>query len=94
VLFNACSRYGHHANPRSVRRSYEGEIDLFAVHCLETERVYLVPIAHAPPRVLVTLSVDPPLNARKRKIRFGADYEIAAVATRPTTEPAASAGAG
>jgi PD-(D/E)XK endonuclease len=33
VLFAACSCYGHHRNPGNARRSYEGEIDLFAVHC-------------------------------------------------------------
>jgi hypothetical protein len=32
VVWNMCSHYAHHANPRVVRRDYEGEVDYFAVY--------------------------------------------------------------
>jgi hypothetical protein len=44
VIFNTVSCYGHHRNPTSCRRDYLGQIDYFAVHCLETGGVYLLPI--------------------------------------------------
>jgi hypothetical protein len=49
VAFNTCSSYAHHQNPQVIKRSYEGEIDLFGVYCPETEDVYLVPIEDCPP---------------------------------------------
>jgi PD-(D/E)XK endonuclease len=94
VLFAACSCYGHHRNPDTARRSYEGQIDLFAVHCQQNGRVYVIPIDDIQARVMVTLRVDPPRNGQRRKIRFAADYELAAVAVSATARPAASAGAG
>jgi PD-(D/E)XK endonuclease len=48
VLFSTCSCYGHHMNPGMSRRDYKGQIDYFAVHCFETDWVYLVPIAPCP----------------------------------------------
>jgi hypothetical protein len=45
VTFNMCSTYAHHANPRVVRRDYQGEVDYFGVFCVENRRSYLVPIA-------------------------------------------------
>jgi hypothetical protein len=44
VLFNSCSSYAHHPNPRVVKRDYQGQIDYFAVFCPETRQSYLVPI--------------------------------------------------
>jgi hypothetical protein len=91
VVFNACSSYAHHPNPRVVKRDYQGEIDYFGVFCPETRQSYLVPIEHVPTRYSATLRFDPPRNNQRVGIRFAADYEISA---RPTTaEPGASAGA-
>jgi hypothetical protein len=94
ILFALCSCYGHHRNPGNARRSYDGEIDLFAVYCRETERVYLVPIDALGAKVQGTLRVDPPRNSQKRHVRFAADYELAVVTARPSSAPDASAGAG
>jgi hypothetical protein len=79
VLFAACSCYGHHRNPQTARRDYEGQVDYFAVYCPQTLGVYLIPISAVPNRVSVALRVTPPRNNQRRFIRFAADYEIAKV---------------
>ena len=62
VVFNVCSSYAHHRSPLVEKRSYHGEIDLFAVYCPETAGVYLVPITHLPVQHRGALRVDPPKN--------------------------------
>jgi hypothetical protein len=49
VRFKACSSYAHHRRAEgSTTRPYEGEVDFFAVHCPETDGVYLVPMGDMP----------------------------------------------
>jgi hypothetical protein len=84
VRFAVCSCYGHHRNPRKSRRTYEGQIEFFAVYCPETSGVYLVPIEDLPLRAQAALRVEPTRNGQKRNIRLAADYEIAKVVVRPT----------
>jgi hypothetical protein len=91
VRFNACSFYGHHANPLSLSRDYLGEIDYFAVYCPETTGVYLIPIEDIPLRRQGALRVDPPRNGQRRGIRFAIDYEIGRV--RVSSAPGAIPGA-
>jgi hypothetical protein len=79
VLFATCSCYGHHRNPGTARRGYEGQVDYFAVYCPQTCGVYLVPISEVPNRVSTALRVSPPRNNQRRFIRLAADYEIAKV---------------
>ncbi len=79
VLFATCSCYGHHRNPGTARRDYEGQVDYFAVYCPQTCGVYLVPISEVPNRVSTALRVSPPRNNQRRFIRLAADYEIAKV---------------
>jgi hypothetical protein len=79
VVWNMCSHYGHHANPRVVRRDYQGEVDYFAVYCPETARAYLIPMEDLPIRVRGNLRVDPPKNKQRRFIRFADQYEIGRV---------------
>jgi len=79
VRFAACSTYGHHPNPKVVRRNYLGEIDHFAVYCPETAGVYLIPIAEIAVRRQGALRVDPPRNGQRLRIRFAVDYEIGTV---------------
>src|SRR5215211_6957979 len=71
VVFRACSSYGHHRNPLTARRDYQGQVDAFAVYCPETAGVYLVPIADLSVHVEATLRVDPPRNGQRKRIRFG-----------------------
>jgi len=79
VVFNVCSSYAHHRSPVVEKRSYHGEIDLFAVYCPETAGVYLVPITHLPVQRRGALRVDPPKNNQIDRIRFAADYEVGRV---------------
>jgi hypothetical protein len=76
VIFNACSSYAHHPNPRVIKRDYQGQIDYFAVFCPETQTSYLIPIADVTPRYRAMLRVDPPRNNQRIGIRFATDYEI------------------
>ncbi len=79
VLWNVCSNYGHHANPRAVRRDYRGEVDYFGVYCPETSGVYLIPIEDLAIRNRGALRVDAPRNNQKKRIRFATTYEIGRV---------------
>lgn len=81
IRFAVCSCYGHHRNPETARRSYLGQVDLFAVYCPETRGVYLIPVDDLPLKSQAYLRVDEPRNNQRRGIRFAADYEIARVTT-------------
>ena len=52
-----------------VQRNYIGEIDYFAVYCLETAGVYLIPIAEAQLKRMGILRVEPARNNQRRFIR-------------------------
>jgi len=79
VVFRTCSTYGHHPNPKIIRRDYEGEIDDFAVYCPELGSVYLIPIEDVPTRTSAMLRVSPPRNGQFKRIRLAAAYEIAKI---------------
>jgi PD-(D/E)XK nuclease superfamily protein len=79
VRWSLCSNYAHHPNPRIRQRDYHGEVDFFGVFCRENGRVYLVPMADLPLRREGALRIDPPRNRQRKRIRFGAQYEIGRV---------------
>jgi putative heme iron utilization protein len=79
VRFATCSSYGHHMNPGASRRSYTGQIDLFAVYCPETAGVYLIPIGDVPTRSSAMLRVDIARNRQRKRIRLASDYWLGAV---------------
>jgi PD-(D/E)XK endonuclease len=79
IVWNMCSHYGHHTNPRVVRRDYQGEVDCFGVYCPETAGVYLIPMTELPIRVRRALRVDPPKNGQRKFIRYADRYEIGRV---------------
>ena len=87
IRFAVCSCYGHHRNPENARRTYQGQIDFFAVYCPETRSVYLIPIEDVPLKVAAYLRVDKPRNNQRRRIRMAADYEIARVTTEGLRAP-------
>jgi hypothetical protein len=80
VLFNVCSTYGHHPNPKILKRTYEDDVDYFAVHCRDTGRVYLIPIEDIPLKSYATLRVEPSRNNQFDRVRWARDYEIGTVA--------------
>ena len=77
VLFNTCSTYAHHPNPKQMKRMYTGEIDEFAVYCHELGSVYLLPIDDVTTKSVGTLRVDAPKNNQRSRIRLAVAYEIA-----------------
>ena len=79
ITFAVTSTYGHHLNAAAARRTYEGEIDYFAVYCPETAGVYLVPITDVPTRATARLRVVPARNGQERRVRQADQYEIARV---------------
>jgi PD-(D/E)XK endonuclease len=91
VIFSTCSSYGHHPNPKILRRHYRGQVDFFGVYCPETAGVYLIPIEDLPNQATAALRVLPTRNRQRRRIRWAADYEIAEVAI--TAGPRVCAGA-
>jgi PD-(D/E)XK endonuclease len=98
VLFNTCSCYGHHMNPGMSRRDYRGQIDYFAVHCPDTDGVYLIPIEAVPNKSGGSLRVEPPRNNQRQYVRWAADFELMRVSLvrreqMATAEPGAKTGA-
>lgn len=79
VTFRTCSTYGHHPNPKRLRRDYAGEIDEFAVYCPELGAVYLIPIEDVPTKTVAQLRVDPPRNGQQRRIRLASQFEVSRI---------------
>ena len=79
VIFNVCSTYGHHPNPKVVRRNYVGQVDEFAVFCPETQAVYSIPVEDLPTGNRGSLRVDFPRNNQLKGVRFACAYEIAKI---------------
>jgi hypothetical protein len=77
IVFNTCSTYAHHPNPKITKRGYAGEIDEFAVFCPETGGVYCIPIEDMPTKEHGRLRVTGARNNQSKGIRFAAPYEIA-----------------
>ncbi|HEY3542421.1 MAG TPA: group I intron-associated PD-(D/E)XK endonuclease [Gaiellaceae bacterium] len=80
IRFAVCSVYAHHSNPKAIFRTYEGEIDAFAVYCPETSGIYLVPIAEVPNKRGCWLRTEAPRNNQLQRVRWARDYEIGTVA--------------
>jgi PD-(D/E)XK endonuclease len=62
---------------RTLVRDYDGEADVFLVHCPATDRVYCVPVAEVPTGYMY-LRVKPTLNGQAHGIRWASDYELPA----------------
>jgi PD-(D/E)XK endonuclease len=92
VRFPVCSTYAHHPNPKVVRRDYHGEVDYFAVYCLETSGIYLVPIDELQLRREGALRISAARNAQCLRIRWADPFEIGGV--RITPGPGVKPGAG
>jgi hypothetical protein len=72
-------------NTQSVRasmtgvftRGYEGEADLFLVHCPELDTVYAVPVNSAS-QGHMSLRVASTRNGQNQRVNWAADYELPA----------------
>ena len=74
VIKYSCS--SSHAHRGGYRRSYFGEIELLAVYCPQTRKVYLLPES----QFVATQShmrVHPPKNNIKKGIRWARHFELA-----------------
>jgi hypothetical protein len=79
VVFRTSSSYYHHPHPKAPARHYQGQVDYFAVFCVETGSVYLVPMADLSAMTAGSLRVEPTRNQQRNRIRWGADYLIGRV---------------
>jgi hypothetical protein len=70
VSFCTCS------NTKDVRKSYQGEADLFGVYSPELDQVFLVPVADVPERAC-SLRLAPTRNRQAKGIRWAHDYLLA-----------------
>jgi hypothetical protein len=80
-LRDGCVLFGAHSTcsnkKRNVIRDYKEDVELFIVHCAETERVYVIPIADVT-RTQGTLRIDPTGNGQDKRVRWARDYELPA----------------
>ena len=79
IGFPVTSTYGHHRHPTTARRTYEGQVDYFAVYCPETSGVYLVPIEDVPTHTFAKLRVEPARNGQRKRVRHASAYEVARI---------------
>jgi hypothetical protein len=93
VRFPMCSTYAHHPNPRTPNRHYLGQVDYFAVYCLQAAAVYLIPISDIPLRRQAALRIEPPRNNQKLHIRYAEPYLVRSVRLAPSRAPGGAAGA-
>lgn len=78
-LRNGVVRFG----ARSVRtnkrgnfsRGYSGEVEIFLVHCPETDQIYALPVDEVP-ATDGWLRVDPTRNGQQESVRWAHDYEL------------------
>lgn len=75
VIFNTRSVQSNRR--RNVTRPYDGEVEIFLVHCPETEQIYAVPVAEAGGGHMY-LRVDPARNGQVQRIRWARDYLLPA----------------
>ena len=60
---------------RNISRGYNGEADVFLVHCPEFPSVYCVPVEQAP-GAQMALRVDPCRNGQRERVHWARDYEL------------------
>jgi hypothetical protein len=56
-------------------RGYDGQIEIFLVHCPDTEQIYAVPVEDVP-ATDGWLRVSPTANGQKQGVRWARDYEL------------------
>jgi hypothetical protein len=72
IKFACCSTHAHRGG---TERSYFGEIELLAVYCPETRKVYLLPESQLV-ATRTNLRIDPPKNGMKKRIRWAQHFEL------------------
>ena len=72
VVFNCVSTHGHRGAPA---RPYRGQVEVIAVYCPDTRKVYLVPESHLT-RSIGSLRIDPTKNNVAKTVRWACDFEL------------------
>lgn len=72
LTFPVCSSASH---TNAGKRSYRGDVDLFAVWFPPSRKVFLVPIEDVGVSA-ASLRLSPAMNGQRRRIRYASDYEI------------------
>src|SRR5688500_610517 len=75
VIFPAASIRSNSC--KTLIRDYKDDVELFIVHCPETDRVYVIPIDDAT-RTEGRLRIDPTANGQHKRVRWARDYELPA----------------
>ena len=77
IEFATASTYYHTRAGRTGfgRKGYRGEINYFAVYCLETKGVYLIPVDHVGV-ANARLRLLPTGNKQEKNVRWAKDYEL------------------
>jgi hypothetical protein len=76
VKFSCCSTHGHRRTGKLATRPYTGQIELLAVYCPESGKVYVVPEAELT-RSVIHLRLVAPRNNMTKTIRWASSYELA-----------------
>jgi hypothetical protein len=76
VKFSCCSTHGHRRTGNLATRPYTGQIELLAVYCPESGKVYIVPEAELT-RSVIHLRLVAPRNNMTKSIRWASSYELA-----------------
>ena len=61
-----------------MRKTYEGDIELFAFYCSDLDKIYVVPVEEVGEKVEILLRVEPTKNCQKKGIRWASEYELGA----------------
>jgi PD-(D/E)XK endonuclease len=80
VMFRTASSYYHHPHPNMPAKHYRGQIEDFAVYCVETGVVYMVPIDDLSADWHASLRIDATKNNQAERVIWARDYEIGTVA--------------
>lgn len=75
VRFKTCSTTAHHKNADSVRQSYKGQIENFAVYCPDNDTCYLVPVDEVNETEAI-LRIELPRNHQKLGIKLASEYVL------------------
>jgi len=70
LRFDTCSQ-----SRNCPRRDYRGDADLFAVYCVELDKVYVIPVIDAP-IAGCQLRLAPSKNNQRDGIRWAKDFEL------------------
>lgn len=79
IEFSTCSTYGHVDGKmkNDQRKTYDGEVEWFGVHCIEIDKTYLIPFESVKNcKSVATLRLNESKNNQAKNVRVAKKYEI------------------